>query len=148
MITGIFVLILRILLAVVLYAFLGWALLTLWRELNFHLQQVARETTPAIDLEVISEKEGENQVYRFVEREILIGRHPSCQVVLNDETVSTRHVRLRYRDHQWWVEDLHSTNGTFLNDERVQMPTVVVSGDTLCCGQALLRIQIHSQEEI
>lgn len=146
MITGIVVLILRILLAGVLYAFLGWAFLVLWRELNLHLQQVAREQVPPITLEVVSTQEGKGQHYEFGEREILVGRHPSCQIVLSDETVSTRHARLRYRDRQWWVEDLRSTNGTYLNEERVVTPTVVVSGDTLRCGQALLRIQIQSQE--
>lgn len=146
MITGILVLVLRILLAVALYAFLGWALWVLWRELNLHLQQVSREQVPPIVLEVVSEQESEERRYQFSEREVLLGRHPSCQIVLNDETVSTRHARLRYRDHQWWVEDLHSTNGTFLNDERVMTPTIVVSGDIVRCGQALLRIQIQSQE--
>lgn len=144
MITGIIVLLLRILIAVALYAFLGWALWTLWRDLRFQLQSTIYERTPLLSIEVATQED--HPVYEFREREILIGRHPSCQLILNDETVSARHARLRFRDNQWWVEDLQSTNGTFLNDERVTTQTVMISGDRLRCGQAVLHIQIQPQE--
>jgi hypothetical protein len=51
--------------------------------------------------------------------EILIGRHPSCQVVLPSQIVSRLHARLVFRDGAWILQDLNSKNGTIVNARRV-----------------------------
>lgn len=51
--------------------------------------------------------------------ELLLGRAPGCDIVLNDPTVSRRHARLRFRDGNWVLQDLRSTNGTALNEATV-----------------------------
>jgi pSer/pThr/pTyr-binding forkhead associated (FHA) protein len=56
-------------------------------------------------------------------------------MLLDDPTVSNTHARLSYHHGQWWLEDLRSTNGTFLNDEAVASPLVVTDGDVVRCGQ-------------
>jgi pSer/pThr/pTyr-binding forkhead associated (FHA) protein len=72
---------------------------------------------------------------RFTAPEILIGRDPTCELVLDDPTVSNTHTRLAYHHGHWWLEDLHSTNGTVLNGEVVVVPLVVTTGDKVRCGQ-------------
>ena len=47
--------------------------------------------------------------------DLLIGRHPDCDVVLSSLTVSRHHARLTYRDGRWILRDLNSTNGTTVN---------------------------------
>jgi pSer/pThr/pTyr-binding forkhead associated (FHA) protein len=59
--------------------------------------------------------------------------------------VSARHARLTFHHHQWWVDDLQSTNGTKLNDEPLRIPTVVANGDTIKCGQVDLTVIIKDQ---
>src|SRR5690606_27014294 len=59
---------------------------------------------------------------------ILVGRAPVCTLVLDDDYSSSRHARLFPQGGQWMVEDLGSTNGTFLGSERVQSPTPVPVG--------------------
>jgi pSer/pThr/pTyr-binding forkhead associated (FHA) protein len=61
---------------------------------------------------------------------------------LEEKTISARHARLYYEMAQWWAEDLHSTNGTFLNDELIASPMVLTSGDHLRCGEAIFEISI------
>jgi pSer/pThr/pTyr-binding forkhead associated (FHA) protein len=82
----------------------------------------------------------------FQKSEIFIGREQSSTLPIHDETVSGRHARLVFRHNQWWVEDLKSTNGTFLNDEPVHMMTVLVSGDEIRIGQTVMRVEIAPKE--
>jgi hypothetical protein len=51
--------------------------------------------------------------------DLVIGRHPECDIVLAGPGVSRRHARLTFRDGAWIVQDLDSTNGTIVNDARV-----------------------------
>jgi pSer/pThr/pTyr-binding forkhead associated (FHA) protein len=138
--SGIVVLILRILLTITLYGFLGWAVYTIWRDLRDQGQQLSAPVIPNLTLTLLEAQE--NQRLSFDSAEIAIGRSQSSDYPVVDDTVSARHARLRYHHNQWWIEDLKSTNGTFLNDERVSVPTVVVSGDELRCGQVNLLITI------
>ena len=82
----------------------------------------------------------------FSSYEVLIGRDLACDLRLEDKTISARHARLSYRHNQWWVEDLKSTNGTFLNEEPVNTMTVLVSGDEIRVGQTIMRVEIAPKE--
>jgi len=134
--TGTVLLILRALLAVLLYAFLGWALVTLWRDLRYQAElQAARQVRP-IQLNF----EGLEHGLSFAQMEVIIGRSNNCDILLEDKTVSGRHARLAYHHGQWWLEDLSSTNGTFLNGEPVSTAVVLTDGDKLRCGQVMGRV--------
>jgi hypothetical protein len=71
--------------------------------------------------------------------DLVIGRHPSCDVVVSDETVSRRHAQLTFRDGGWVVQDLHSTNGTRLNGQYVGRCRLR-PGDRLGLGHQVLRV--------
>jgi len=138
--TGIVVLIFRILLVLVLYCFLGWCLYILWRDLNQQSALLSRKRLPKLQLEW--QKDGSNERREYDIPLVRIGRDPAAECAVLDETISANHARLTYHHGQWWVEDLHSTNGTFLNDERLEMPTVIASGDEVRCGQVSLLVNI------
>ena len=71
--------------------------------------------------------------------ELVIGRHPSCDVVLANSAVSRRHARLTFRDGTWVLQDLKSTNGTTLNDVRVGR-CQLRPGDQLVIGGEHIRV--------
>ena len=79
----------------------------------------------------------------FTLPEVIIGRDPTCNLRLDDKTISARHARLSYHHKQWWVEDLHSTNGAFLNTENIVEPIVVATGDLLRCGEVEFEIKLE-----
>ncbi|WP_099332800.1 FHA domain-containing protein FhaB/FipA [Actinomyces minihominis] len=66
---------------------------------------------------------------------ITIGRSPSSTLVLDDPYVSTRHAELRQLDGEWTLIDLGSTNGTFVEDERVFQPIILTTGVSARIGQ-------------
>lgn len=70
-----------------------------------------------------------------------IGRSESCQVRLEDTYVSQVHARLSARDGAWFVEDLGSTNGTYVNDHRVQAAVEVHPGDIVRVGKTILELR-------
>ncbi len=78
----------------------------------------------------------------FVQPELTVGREASCDLVIPDDTISSHHARFRYHHGQWWLEDLQSTNGTFLNNERMYTPMVIVTGDEITLGKISLQIEI------
>jgi pSer/pThr/pTyr-binding forkhead associated (FHA) protein len=71
--------------------------------------------------------------------ELVIGRHPNCDLVLTDTTVSRRHARLTFRDGGWVVRDLESTNGTRVNGQYVGRCRLR-PGDRLELGEQSLRV--------
>ncbi len=72
-------------------------------------------------------------------REMVIGRSGNSDVVVNDSFASTRHARLYVKDGQYWLEDLGSTNGTFLNGVQLKKPVVLADGDGLKVGSVTFR---------
>lgn len=70
---------------------------------------------------------------------LVIGRHPRCDVVIDNETVSRRHAQLTFRDGGWILQDLRSTNGTRLNGQHVGRCRLR-PGDQLGLGSQLLRV--------
>ena len=70
-----------------------------------------------------------------------IGRSADCQLILDDDYVSTRHAALHRTDTGYVVEDLGSTNGTYLNNERVTGRTPITPSDTLRIGRTLMSVE-------
>jgi pSer/pThr/pTyr-binding forkhead associated (FHA) protein len=71
---------------------------------------------------------------------ITIGRAADATVVLEDDFVSNEHARLMPRGSHWIVEDLGSTNGTYVNRDRVTVPTLLEPGSALRIGRTVLEI--------
>jgi pSer/pThr/pTyr-binding forkhead associated (FHA) protein len=71
-----------------------------------------------------------------------IGRAPGNTLSVPAETVSLSHLRVVYRNRGWWVEDLGSTNGTFVNGTRISGLTRLAAGDMLGCGPHV-RFRLH-----
>jgi pSer/pThr/pTyr-binding forkhead associated (FHA) protein len=70
-----------------------------------------------------------------------IGRAEACQIRLDDTYISSFHARIFGRDGTWFVEDLGSTNGTYLNQRRVTSPAEMRAGDQLKVGKVTLELR-------
>lgn len=72
---------------------------------------------------------------------VLIGRNPECSLVLDDEFASGRHARIIRAEDGWYVEDLGSTNGTFLGQYRVGDPVPVETGTAIRIGRTVIELR-------
>jgi pSer/pThr/pTyr-binding forkhead associated (FHA) protein len=72
---------------------------------------------------------------------ITLGRAATCDLALSDTYVSNVHARIFQKDGAWWVEDLGSTNGTYMNRAKVAVPTPVGPGDQIRLGKATLELR-------
>jgi hypothetical protein len=136
----------RAVLLILLYSFLATIGLLLWRELRAARRQpnVARVERPGARLIVLDggasdRPPGSSLALPGV---AAIGRDLDNQVVFVDPTVSGRHAVTNLRDGAWWIEDLGSTNGSFVNSQRVEpgRPALLRSGDVLQIGGIRLRL--------
>ena len=131
----------RFSLTTLLYVFVGWAVITLWMDLRHQAESVRIHQAVAA-IKLVLDAENGAKSFQFNKTPVTIGRDPGCDFPLDDKTVSNRHTRLSFHHSQWWVEDLGSTNGTFLNQEPVSATIVVTTGDQIRCGNINLSIQI------
>lgn len=72
---------------------------------------------------------------------IMIGRGSDCQLILDDDYVSTRHARVVPAEQGPYVEDLGSTNGTYVNGQRITAPTSISMQDTVRIGKTVLKLE-------
>lgn len=133
---------LRLVLALVLYVFLAGALYILWQDLKQRGGDDLTQQVPVLTLTQY-DPDGSERVYKFSESKIMIGRDTAIDLNIDDKTISARHAQLLYQHGQWWVEDLQSTNGTFLNLDPVREQIVITDGDQVRCGRVVLQIAIE-----
>jgi pSer/pThr/pTyr-binding forkhead associated (FHA) protein len=70
-----------------------------------------------------------------------VGRAPECEIRLDDTYVSQQHARIFGKTDRWYVEDLGSTNGTYVNDQKLAAPALVQPGDRIRVGTTVLELR-------
>jgi len=94
----------------------------------------------ALRLRVVDPPQRRGRVFELGD-EVTVGRSPGCAVSLDDDTfASSIHARVFRRSGELWIEDLGSTNGTFLNDERLESPSRLRRGDRVKVGSTILEV--------
>jgi pSer/pThr/pTyr-binding forkhead associated (FHA) protein len=132
--------VLRLIFLAILYAFLWMVVRSLLRD----LRAAAREPTRELGrLVVVASPSGEPATGSAFALDAItsLGRDVNNSIVIDDEFVSATHAALTYRGRAWYVEDLGSTNGTFVNGSQVDGLAPLAFGDELQVGQARLRLE-------
>ena len=90
---------------------------------------------------ILLEDEGSRE-YLISDSSRSIGRDGVNDLAVDDEEMSSRHACINYADESFWVQDLGSTNGTFLNGERIEKTTRLHDEDLLKMGRTLMKFKI------
>jgi hypothetical protein len=91
-------------------------------------------------LVVVAPEEQRGRSYELLD-ELTVGRAAGCHIALDDRFVSQLHARMFRRDDQCFVEDLGSTNGTFVNEAKVTSPALLTAGDHIRIGNVVMEMQ-------
>ncbi len=137
------ILLLRLAFLAVLYVFLFQLLVILWRDLRVTAPAAPQAAGgPALDV-IVPGASGKTVGEALPLAAITsIGRGAQNACILADPSVSAEHALVSYRLGQWWIEDLGSTNGTYLNDLAIEQPTVMHTGDIVRLGSVQLRARL------
>jgi len=81
------------------------------------------------------------QELRLDRREVSIGRAENADLVIRDEFASTHHAKLVLMNGEWLIQDLNSTNGTFVNGKRVGTPLVVKANTPVQVGNSVFELR-------
>ena len=105
------------------------------------LQESSEPSSKAATKLVITEGENSGKEIPLAGRELHIGRAVSSDLVITDEYASTQHAKLVLINDEWLVQDLNSTNGTFLGGVRVGIPAVVKLGVPVKVGKTVFELR-------
>lgn len=75
-----------------------------------------------------------------------LGRGQEADFRLQDKAVSRKHAEIFFRDGQWFIRDIESANGTFINEQRLAEPTPLKSGDQIRCGATVLLYESPAEQ--
>ena len=140
------VLALRIAVVIALYLFV----LAVFRKLRSELLQASAverdelsDDAPADWIELIDCEEAPDLAGKLYPLAAIssIGRERGNTVTIPDPRISLHHARLEWRHGQWWIEDLESANGTFVNGQAIADPAATSYSDTIRVGPAVLRLR-------
>jgi pSer/pThr/pTyr-binding forkhead associated (FHA) protein len=90
---------------------------------------------------VVTQGSNSGATARLADAPILIGRGNDAAIRLDDDYVSTRHARIAASGDQWFVEDLGSTNGTYIGTVRITQPTTITLGTQIRIGKTILELR-------
>ena len=90
---------------------------------------------------VVSEGANTGESANLADAPLLIGRGSDAAIRLDDDYVSTRHARVASDGEQWYVEDLGSTNGTYVGQSRITQATPIAVGTRVRIGKTILELR-------
>jgi pSer/pThr/pTyr-binding forkhead associated (FHA) protein len=76
-----------------------------------------------------------------LEASVTVGRAPECELRVDDTYASSQHARIFGKNGSWYVEDLGSTNGTFVNEQKLAAPAMLQPGDRIRVGATVLELR-------
>ncbi len=88
------------------------------------------------------------KVFPLDQEEVFVGRDVTNDIAISDPEVSRRHARLMMKEGRIFVEDLGSTNGTFLNGERISSPEQLRLGDAIILGEKIVMVFEKASQEL
>ncbi|MEO0454451.1 MAG: FHA domain-containing protein, partial [Verrucomicrobiota bacterium] len=98
-------------------------------------------TQESLDYELVQISESEVTRHPLSQQQTLIGRSSSCQIQLSNTTISSTHAEITLKNNQFYLTDLNSSNGSFINSKRVSRTDEIHLGDQVQIGACLFELR-------
>lgn len=95
-------------------------------------------------LQLTNDASTEQDIY--IDRDMLVGRHQDADIRLQSAEISRRHAAFLFKEQALWLQDLNSSNGTFVNAVRIAEETQVVDGDEIAFAQLKFKLSFKPIE--
>lgn len=103
---------------------------------------VQKKEIPARPIRFLLEgAQGGREIEMMVERSLIVGRSDICDLSIDDEKMSRQHFAIHDRDGAFYIEDLHTTNGTRVNGRNIQTPVRLSVGDRISVGELTMTVR-------
>lgn len=144
---NIFLLILKFVFLAILYLFLLLTLRVIYKDVapvkmsktaRFKAVKAKKAKSSAPRLIVLESPKDEPGKIFTIQDDVVVGRSPKGGIVLNDSFASHKHAKITKAGDQYYLEDLGSTNGTFLGEEKIKKATPLSLGDRIKIGKTIL----------
>lgn len=134
---ALFLNLLKIIFLLLIYVFL-WQVA---RSMRSHVSPSARRSSKAAREMVVVRSETLAGQHFPLERPKVVGRSNDADIIIDDSYASEFHLRVGLQDGEVTLNDLGSTNGTYLNGRRVTVPTVISRGDSIQIGKTIFEVR-------
>ncbi|WMJ80510.1 FHA domain-containing protein [Clostridium sp. MB40-C1] len=135
-------LILRVLIILVIYVIIFWALKIMYKDIKGGNKK--RRSSKVFGLEVVQVGQGNKNLKVGslipIHNILSIGRREDNLLVLHNQYISGQHAKIYVKNNEFFIEDLNSTNGTIVNDKPIEKPTYLKAGDEIMIGEYLFRV--------
>jgi pSer/pThr/pTyr-binding forkhead associated (FHA) protein len=133
------------------YGLLALLFLFIWRAMRWVVRGLPAERTPTAQggaavtparqsvLMVVAD--GQKPWSYRLDGATTIGRAAECELKIEDTYMSQQHARIFDRNGDWYVEDLGSTNGTFVNEQKLVAPAMLTPGDRIRVGTTIVELR-------
>lgn len=128
-------LLLHILLLALIYVFLFMVIKVVSRDLLSAIETEATEEEKMPRITVLKGAGFNESIDFIITDQIVIGRAPDCDIILDDNFTSSHHARIYSADSAYWLEDLKSTNGTTIGNRRIEKPVKLKKGSKFKIGK-------------
>lgn len=136
----IYLLLLKVLFIAFIFLFLFWAVRISYR--TAMVTPLSKQTEPGAWLQITLP---DKTVFTYpLSRRASVGRDASNDLVLPDQTVSVKHCAIFKKSGNWYLEDLNSLNGTFVNRQKVIGTVLIKPGDQIKVGRTVMLLKASS----
>jgi pSer/pThr/pTyr-binding forkhead associated (FHA) protein len=87
------------------------------------------------------------QVFKLDDQKNIIGRHNTNTVFIDDEQISRKHAVIYFDQENYWIEDLRSKNGVYVNGKKIAQPQRLRNGNLIKLGASMLRFELSNRPD-